>query len=250
MIPIILFYGTLFTYMLPVPSLVITVPTQPHPRVNDSTSVLLTWSPDDPSHFFIAVERILSPNSNLTSSIQPVDNFTVTRNVTLVFQSVGKTFIEAVEASPTQTNVNVTFASSEPFQVDEGQANGISASPTTKSDSASATSPTVPSTSTAATASSSSKHDRSAAVVAAVLSGVILLVLTAASVSIWRYRKRRNIARQGTFSTDFDDEGQPIPSIPAFLNNLDEREHRTSPTSLSDHSFDVPPPPYSSFIRE
>ncbi len=109
---------------------------------------------------------------------------------------------------------------------------------------------TVPSTSPAATASSSSKHDHTAAVIAAVLSGVILLVLTAASVSIWRYRKRRNIACQGTFFTNFDDERQHIPSMPAFLNNLDDREHRTSPTSLSDHSFDVPPPPYSSFIRE
>ncbi|SJL17071.1 uncharacterized protein ARMOST_20613 [Armillaria ostoyae] len=37
-----------------------------------------------------------------------------------------KTFIEAIRASPTQANVNVTFAQSEPFQIDEGPTGDIS----------------------------------------------------------------------------------------------------------------------------
>ncbi|KAK0421723.1 hypothetical protein EV421DRAFT_1961668 [Armillaria borealis] len=253
MIPMILFYASLFMYILPVPSLVITVPTQPPPRVNDSTSVLLTWTSaeSDPSHFFIAVKNIFPPDLNVTSFIQPMENFAATRNVSLVFEYAGKTFIEAIKASPTAPDSNITFASSEPFQVDEGLANGISASFTsTITGSTMETSVTIPSTSTAATASSSSKHNHTAAVIAAVLSGIILLVLTAASVFIWRYHKRRNIARQGTFSTNFDDERQHIPTMPAFLNSIDEREHRASLGSPSDHSFDVPPPPYSLFIRE
>ncbi|SJL17086.1 uncharacterized protein ARMOST_20628 [Armillaria ostoyae] len=41
-----------------------------------------------------------------------------------------KFLIEAIEASPTQANANVTFAQSEPFQVDEGLTGDISASST------------------------------------------------------------------------------------------------------------------------
>jgi hypothetical protein len=109
-----------------VSSLVITVPTQSHPQVNDSTSVLLTWSSDDsdPSHFFIVVRIMFPPDYNLTSFIQPVENFTATCNVSVVFRYAGQTFIEAIKASPTQADSNVTFASTDPFQVDEVPSTG------------------------------------------------------------------------------------------------------------------------------
>ncbi|KAK0185448.1 hypothetical protein F5146DRAFT_1143903 [Armillaria mellea] len=126
MIPTILFYVSLFMYIQPVPSLLITVPTEPHPYINDSTSVLLSWSSGNPSRFFIAIERIFSPDVNVTSLIQLVENFMATRNVSVVFISAGQTFIEAIGASPTQVNINVMFASSEPFQVDKRPENSIS----------------------------------------------------------------------------------------------------------------------------
>ncbi|KAK0244784.1 hypothetical protein EDD85DRAFT_212454 [Armillaria nabsnona] len=146
MIPVLL-YVSLFTHIMAVSSLVITVPTQSHPRVNDSTSVLLTWSSDDldPSHFFIAVRIMFSPDYNMTSFIQPVENFTATCNVSVVFRYAGKTFIEAIKASPTQADSNVTFASTDPFQVDEAPStdtfSGVSTGgifPSTSSDSGSA----------------------------------------------------------------------------------------------------------------
>ncbi|KAK0472655.1 hypothetical protein IW261DRAFT_1424250 [Armillaria novae-zelandiae] len=203
----------LFTYILPLSSLVITVPTQPYLIVNASTSVLLTWGLDDPSQFWIVVRRTFSPDFNATSLIQKVENFTETRIVSLVFPSAGNTSIEAQTTSLT-----------------------LAASLTTRSDSASATSLMAPSTSTAAPAQSSSKHNHTVAVVAAVIGSIILLC--------------RNIERQGTFSTNFDDERQHTPSMPGFLNGINQREHRASPGSSSDHLFDVPPPPYSLFIRE
>ncbi|PBK96000.1 hypothetical protein ARMGADRAFT_756412 [Armillaria gallica] len=102
---LLLLYVSLLTCILPVLSLVITVPTQPPLLVNASTSVLLTWSSDDPTHFFIAVQKILSPDSNVTLSMQPVENVTATCNVSVVFESAGKFIIDAIEDSPTQASV-------------------------------------------------------------------------------------------------------------------------------------------------
>ncbi|KAK0222330.1 hypothetical protein IW262DRAFT_975155 [Armillaria fumosa] len=132
---LLLLHASLLMCILPVFSLVITIPTQPHPLVNASTSVLLTWGSDDPSLFYIAVHRnLLSPGPNITSFIQRVENFTATRYVSLVFPLAGNTSIEAQKTSPTQANVNVTFAQSEPFQVDEGPTGDISTSYTRDGD--------------------------------------------------------------------------------------------------------------------
>ncbi|PBK62123.1 hypothetical protein ARMSODRAFT_611438 [Armillaria solidipes] len=101
----------------------------------------------------------------------------------------------------------------------------------------------VPSTTTTTSDSSPSKHNYTAVIIAVICSA-ILLVLIAASVFIWRHRKRQNIQRRVAFPTSFDDERQRTPPMRSFLNNLDghEREHTGSP---GDRLLNVPPPPYS-----
>ncbi|SJL17083.1 uncharacterized protein ARMOST_20625 [Armillaria ostoyae] len=265
---LVLLYASLFTYIFPVLSLDITIPTQFHPRVNDTASVLLNWSSEDPSHFWIAIRRSTPPDMNFTTSIQPVESFIETRNVSVVFRYAGTTFIEAFETSSTEVGSNVTLASSVLFQVDEAPTTGsgiashstrstssvsgsatltsaVSSTTFPVSESAMVTSAPVPPTATKTSASSPSKHNYTAMIIAVICSA-ILLVLIAASVLIWRHRKRWNIPRRSAFPTSFDDERQRAPSMRSFLNNIDgdEREHTASP---SDHLLDVPPPPYSPF---
>ncbi|KAK0432310.1 hypothetical protein EV421DRAFT_1911027 [Armillaria borealis] len=249
MIPVLL-YPLLCTYILPVPSLEITVPIQPHPIVNGSTSVLLAWSPDDPSHFFIAVQQIFS-QSNVTSFIQQVVNFTATRNVSAVFESAGKTFIEAIKASPTAPNTNVTFAQSEPFQVDEGLTSVIPVSYTR--DAPGSSSATVSSTASTLTliapATTPSKDGHKTAIIAGVVCGAFLLTLITTILLIWRCRKRRAPPPEGAFPTNLENDRQhiirpylkrlSIPPLRAFFH--DEREH-------INHYPDVPPPPYSPLV--
>ncbi|KAK0244774.1 hypothetical protein EDD85DRAFT_212194 [Armillaria nabsnona] len=230
---LLLLYVSLLTCILPVLSLVITVPTQPHPLVNASTSVLLTWSLDDPSHFFIAVKKILSPDSNVTLFSQQVENVTATCDISVVFESEGVFFIEATKASPTQANDNVTFAQSEPFQVDDGPTDGILASSTADADFSSPTSSaTVFSavssslTASASATSATSSNPHKAAIIAGVVCGAFLLALITTILLIWRYRKRRSRAPSRAFLNDLDDKRQPR-------------------TSRNDRPLNDPPPAYS-----
>ncbi|KAK0201367.1 hypothetical protein DFS33DRAFT_1346643 [Desarmillaria ectypa] len=228
MIPILL-YTFLFIFVLRGFSLNITVPTQPQPRTNETISVLLVPSSDDPSHFFIVVRKTSPPDAGLPSSIQRVDNFTETRNESVVLKCEGTTRIEAIKISPTQANKNVTFALSQLFHVDQGPTMDVSAPSLSNAfGSATVTSATDPPTASASD-TSPSKHDHTAAIIAGVVSSAFLLVLIAASIFIWRYRKRRN-----------------IPPSRAFLNELDDkRQHRAS---SNDHLLNVPPPAYSARI--
>ncbi|KAK0185457.1 hypothetical protein F5146DRAFT_1070247 [Armillaria mellea] len=229
---LLLLYASLLTCILQTLSLNITVPTQPHPLVNDNTSVLLTWSPDDPSHFFLTVERILPADHNIVSTPKPVENFYATRNETLVFESAGNTSIEAIKISPTEVG-NVTFATSEPFQVDEGPTGDTPASYTPDPD-ISPSSATVSSTvrsslTTTASASPSTKPSSSrekAAIIAGVVCGTFLLASIITVLLIWRYRKRRSRA----------------PSR-AFLNELDDKRHPK--TARNNRLLNDPPPAYS-----
>ncbi|PBK96040.1 hypothetical protein ARMGADRAFT_1077556 [Armillaria gallica] len=122
-IPVLL-YASLFTYIFLVLSLDITIPTQFHPRVNDTASVLLNWSSEDPSHFYVALRRSTPPDMNFTTSIQPVESFIETRDVSVVFRYTGTTFIEAFTTSTTEADSIVTLASSVFFQVDEALTTG------------------------------------------------------------------------------------------------------------------------------
>ncbi|KAK0244787.1 hypothetical protein EDD85DRAFT_932792 [Armillaria nabsnona] len=256
MIPVLL-YPLLCSYILPVPSLSITVPTQPHPLVNASTLVLLTWSSDDPSHFFVAVQKVFSSDSNVTSFIQPVENFIATRSVSLFFQSAGKSFIEATEASPTQANINVAFAQSEPFQVGEGPTSVISEYFTRDADfslqTSSATvssiaSISTTSTSTASASATPSNHDPKIAVIAGVVCGAFFLALIT-TILMWRCRRRREPPPEDAFPTNLENDRQhiiwpylkrmSIPPLRAFFH--DESEY-------INHYPDVPPPPYSPLV--
>ncbi|KAK0492331.1 hypothetical protein EDD18DRAFT_1184079 [Armillaria luteobubalina] len=229
-----LLHASLCLYILPVLSLIITVPTQPHPLVNASTSILLTWEEDDPSHFSIAVHRNLStPGPNITSIIRKVENFTATRNVSLVFPLAGNTSIETQTISPTQANVNVTFAQSAPFQVDEDPTGDVSTSSARDADYTTPTSATVSSTinssttaSTSATSAPSSNPAHKGAIIAGVVCGAFLFASITTVLLIWRYRKRRNRAPSRAFLNDLDDKRQP----------------RTSRNDRPPHD---PPPPYS-----
>ncbi|SJL17069.1 uncharacterized protein ARMOST_20611 [Armillaria ostoyae] len=227
---LLLLYASLFTCILPVFSLSITVPTQPHPLVNATTSVLLTWSSDDPSHFFIAVLRSNPPdvtNLNFTSSIQPVDNFIRNRDVSVVFLYAGLTFVEAIKTDPNQADANITFSQSDPFQVDEGPTGDISASSTRDADFSSPTSSaTVSSSSTASTSASATSSKHKAAIIAGVVCGAFLLALITTILLKWRYRKRQSRAPSRAFLNDLDDKRQPR-------------------TSRNDRPLNDPPPAYS-----
>ncbi|PBK62139.1 hypothetical protein ARMSODRAFT_964354 [Armillaria solidipes] len=236
---LLLLYASLFTCILPVFSLSITVQTQPHPLVNASTSVLLAWSSDDPSNFFIAVRRSNTSdvtNLNFTSSIQPVDNFITNRDVSVVFLYAGLTFVEATKTDPNQADANTTFAQSDPFQVDENPTGVISTSYTRDADFSSPTSSaTVSSTVSASTASAlvtsatsatPSKHEHKAAIIAGVVCGAFLLALITTILLIWRYRKRQSRAPSRAFLNDLDDKRQPR-------------------TSRNDRPLNDPPPAYS-----
>ncbi|KAK0222339.1 hypothetical protein IW262DRAFT_1460653 [Armillaria fumosa] len=256
MIPVLLF-PSLLTCILPVLSLAITVPTQPQPLVNASTLVLLTWDSDDPSHFSIAVHRnLLSPGPNITSFIQKVENFTATRNISVFFPLAGNTSIEAQITHSTQANFNITFAQSEPFQVDEGRTGDISASSIRDADFSTPTSSaTVSSTASTSTVSASTtsatppKYEHSTAIIVGVVCGAFLLALITAIFIIRRCRKRRALPPEGAFPTNLENDRQDIiwpylkrlsiPPLRGFFH--DEREH-------INHYPDVPPPPYSPLI--
>ncbi|KAK0492335.1 hypothetical protein EDD18DRAFT_1184090 [Armillaria luteobubalina] len=248
MIPVLLFQ-LLCSYILQVLSLVITVPTQPHPLVNANSSILLAWEEDDPLYFTIAVHRNLSsPGPNVTSVMQYVENFTTTRNIFLVFPLAGSTSIEAQTPRLTPANVNVTFAQSEPFQVYEDPTGDISTSSARGADlSSQVSSPTVSSTATStstvsasATSATPPEHEHYTAIIVGVVCGAFLLALITAIFLIRRCRKRRALP------TNLENNRQDIiwpylkrlniPSLRDFFH--DEREH-------TNHHFDVPPPPYS-----
>ncbi|KAK0460252.1 uncharacterized protein EV420DRAFT_256593 [Desarmillaria tabescens] len=221
-----LLYSFLFTLISRGCSLSITVTTPPHFQANQTISVLLTPSSEDPFHFFIAVRRMSPPDTNFTSSIQPVDNLTEARIVSVDLEFSGTTYIVAQRISPIDLSSNVTFALSEPFQVDEGREIDVSSPTLSNVDESATMSSTMIASTPGASDSSPSKHDHTPTTIAGIVISVFLLVLIAASVFIWRYRKRRN-----------------IPPSRAFLNDLDDKRHlRASP---NDHSPDVPPPAYS-----
>ncbi|KAK0185447.1 hypothetical protein F5146DRAFT_1165152 [Armillaria mellea] len=248
MIPPLL-YPLLCSYILQTLSLNITVPAQPHPLVNDNTSVLLTWSPDDPSHFFLTVERILSPDHNIASTPKTVENFYATRNETLVFQSAGNTSIEALKASPTEVG-NVTFATSEPFQVDEGPTGDTPTSSTPDPDFSSRTSyATVSSTTSTLTASASAtpaKHGSESAIIVGVICGTFLLALIA-TLLIWRRRKRRVLSPAGVFPTNLENDRQNI-IWPYLKRSSTLRAFFHGERGYINHYPDVPPPPYSPLV--
>ncbi|KAK0472649.1 hypothetical protein IW261DRAFT_1424244 [Armillaria novae-zelandiae] len=113
----VLLYVSLFTYMVPAISLVITAPPQFHPRVNDTASVLLNWSSEDPPHFWIAIRRSFPPDTNLTSSIETVDNsFKLATYLLYSNMQVSQIILTR--------DCNVRFAVSVLFEVDEAPTAG------------------------------------------------------------------------------------------------------------------------------
>ncbi|KAK0472648.1 hypothetical protein IW261DRAFT_1570760 [Armillaria novae-zelandiae] len=251
---LVLLFPLICLYILPVLSLSITVPTQPHPIVNASTLVLLTWGSDDPSQFWIVVHKVSSPDSSITPLIQKVENFTATRNVSLVFPYAGNTSIEAQTTSLPLARTNVTFAYSELFQVDEGPTHNISPSSTRDADfppvaSAIASSTLGSSTIASPSATASSSNPHKAAIIGGVVCGAFLLALITAILLAWGRRKHRILPPEGAFPANLENDRQHIiwpylkRSSISYLRGFfhDEREDM-------DHYPDVPPPPYSPLI--
>ncbi|KAG7442247.1 uncharacterized protein BT62DRAFT_1010501 [Guyanagaster necrorhizus] len=243
----VLLYAFLFASISRGFSLNITAPT--HPLANSNTSVLLTWTSDDPQYFCLVVGRRSPPDVNFTSSILSVKDFVATRNVSVVFVYTGTTLIEAIKTSTTEASVilpwkifqqtlisrrisigatNVTFAWSDHFHVDEGPVIGFSVTQTPVQGSATPTSTSISSSATSTDASLSSKHDYTAPIIAGAVGGACLLALIAASLFIWQYRKRRR-----------------IPPSRAFLNDLDDKRWYPNRAPPKDH----PPPAYSPRIN-